>query len=289
MGLYFEGLNSGLKAKLRHNTGYVRVFYSAFIRFIALPCLTFAPISKFRSPPSQNPRCAPENTNKAKHKIQYSNLDSAILPVPLSTEISVPVFVKFKDCDDVNSTFVSEADDVTDLDFLDISAISSCSSTSTVLQLLQQSEHYDLLRNLTLSKISAELLASRLNEKHPIYSNTRTTYYCEREQQACYYFIQEESIVFCHNIEGLLLYLAVSYDPHDWRLFLNNWKQGLNCALIHNGNEYAVAPVGNSVHTKETCEKRKRLLSLIRYVDQKWIICHGPPTLIFKPKKVHKF
>ena len=61
--------------------------------------------------------------------------------------------------------------------------------------------------------------------------------------------------------------------------------------MIHNGNEYAVAPVGHSVHAKETYEKGKRLLSLIRYVDQKWIICHAPPppTSISKPKKVHKF
>ena len=78
-----------------------------------------------------------------------------------------------------------------------------------------------------------------------------------------------------------MLYLAVSYDPHDWRLFLDNWKRGLKCALIHNGNEYAVAPVGHSVHAKETYEKGKRLLSLIRYVDQKWIICHAPPPLQF--------
>ena len=34
------------------------------------------------------------------------------------------------------------------------------------------------------------------------------------------YFIHEESIVFCHNIEGLLLYIgAVSYDPDDCRFF----------------------------------------------------------------------
>ena len=63
-------------------------------------------------------------TNKTKHKTQYPYLDSAILPVPHSTEIPVPLFVKFEDYVDLNSSFVFEADDVTDPDFLDISEIS---------------------------------------------------------------------------------------------------------------------------------------------------------------------
>ena len=41
------------------------------------------------------------------------------------------VFVKFKDFDDLNSSFLSEADDVPDTDFLDISEINTSSSTST--------------------------------------------------------------------------------------------------------------------------------------------------------------
>ena len=71
-------------------------------------------------------------TNNTKHKIQYPYLDSAILPVPHSTENSVPVFGKFKDCDDLNLPFVSETDDVTDPDFLDISEISESYSASAI-------------------------------------------------------------------------------------------------------------------------------------------------------------
>ena len=68
---------------------------------------------------------------KTRHKIQYPNFGSVILSVPHSFEISAPVFVKFKDCDDLNSSFLSEADDVPDTDFLDISEINTSSSTST--------------------------------------------------------------------------------------------------------------------------------------------------------------
>ena len=51
-----------------------------------------------------------QQTNK--NKIQYCSLDSAILPVPHSTKIPVPVFIKLKDCDHLDSSFVSEANDV---------------------------------------------------------------------------------------------------------------------------------------------------------------------------------
>ena len=68
---------------------------------------------------------------KTRHKIQYPNFGSVILSVPHSFEISAPVFVKFKACDDLNSSFLSEADDVPDTDFLDISEINTSSSTST--------------------------------------------------------------------------------------------------------------------------------------------------------------
>ena len=104
-------------------------------------------------------------------------MDSAILPVPHSTEIPVSVFAKFKDCDDLISSFMSEDDDLTYPDFLDISEISTSSSTSTVSQLLHQLELNDLVRDLALSKISAHLLASRLNENHLLHPSTRITYY----------------------------------------------------------------------------------------------------------------
>ena len=71
-------------------------------------------------------------TNRPKNKVQYLNLNVAILPVPHATEIPVPVFVKFEDCDDLNSSFLSEADDATDPDFLDFSEIRRSSLTFTV-------------------------------------------------------------------------------------------------------------------------------------------------------------
>ena len=82
-------------------------------------------------------------------------------------------------------------------------------------QLLHQSELNDLVLDLALSKICAELLTSRLNENN-LHSSTRTTYDQEIEEEACQYLSQEESIVFCQNFEKLLLYLGrVSCDLHN--------------------------------------------------------------------------
>ena len=71
-------------------------------------------------------------TNESIYKIQYSNLYSTTLSVLHSTEILVPAFGKFKDCDDLNLSFVSRADFVTDPDFLNNFEIRTNSSASTI-------------------------------------------------------------------------------------------------------------------------------------------------------------
>ena len=90
--------------------------------------------------------------------LKRSNLDNvegqlglAILPIPYWTEISVPIFGKFKDFNDLNSSFISETNDVTDPDLLNISKISPR---------LPRFHRFYISRNLmiwhlTLSKISA--------------------------------------------------------------------------------------------------------------------------------------
>ena len=62
-----------------------------------------------------------------------------------------------------------------------------------------------------------------------------------------------------------MLYLeAVSYDPHDWRLFLDSLKFVLN----HNGIEYASVPIRHSVHAKETHGNIERLLSQVGHLRE---------------------
>ena len=112
-------------------------------------------------------------------------MDLPILSAPHSTETPVLVFGKFQDDDGLSLSFVFKADGLADLDFLDISKINASSSEPAIPQLLPQSEFNDLAHKLGLSKISVELLFSRLNEKHFLHAITKITYYRKKEKEAC--------------------------------------------------------------------------------------------------------
>ena len=159
-------------------------------------------------------------------------------------------------------------------DYLDISEIYTASSSSRSPQCFNQSELNDLVRELVISKESSELLALRLNEKNLLHPGTRITYYRERDNEVCQFFKQEEDIVFSNSIEDVLEYLGVdSYDANDWRIFLDSSKRRLKCVLLHNDNEYAAVPIGQSVRAKETYASVKQILSLIKHEHHSWVIC----------------
>ena len=120
-------------------------------------------------------------SNKSKHRIQYPSLDSAILPVPHSNEIPVPVFAEFRDSNDSESN-TSEEDHMAEADYLDVSEMNTASSPSRSPQCFNQSERNDLVRDLGMSKESSKLLASRLNENNLLHPGTRITYYRERDE-----------------------------------------------------------------------------------------------------------
>ena len=132
----------------------------------------------------------------------------------------------------------------------------------------------DQVRDLNLSKLSSELLASRLNEKYLLEKGTKVTFYRKREQDLLRFFEYENDLVYCNDIAGLLKEMGVElYDPNDWRLFIDSSKRSLKCVLLHNGNCYGSIPIGHSVLLSENYESIKMVLNLIKYIDHKWIIC----------------
>ena len=66
---------------------------------------------------------------------------------------------------------------------------------------------------------------------------------------------------------------VTSYDPKEWRLFLDSSKRSLKCVLHHNGNIYGAIPIGHSVHLKEQYEHIKLVLDLLQYKEHNWVIC----------------
>ena len=67
-----------------------------------------------------------------------------------------------------------------------------------------QNERNDLVRDLNLSKSSAELLASRLKEKSLLSHGTLITFYRNRHQEFLNFFFEEKDLVYCTDIVYLL-------------------------------------------------------------------------------------
>ena len=104
---------------------------------------------------------------------------------------------------------------------------------SKPLETFNQEELNDLVRDLALSKAASELLASRLYQKNLLAPFTKVSYYRDREQQFLPYFAQVENCVYCCDIEGLLKELGLmTYDPNDWRLFIDSSKRSLRVVYL---------------------------------------------------------
>ena len=197
---------------------------------------------------------------KNKRSIQYPNIASAVRPIDHSEEIPVPVFTRLLS-DDTPDTLISDLD--SDFEVLD-----------SHRKGFDQDELKDLTRDLGLSKKGAELLASRLNEKHLLERGTRVSFFRSRESSFIQYFRSEDSFTYCHDVEELLLELGIShYKSSDWRLFIDSSKRSLKCVLLHNGNSYGAVPIGHSVGLREDYEDIKKVMKLLQYDKHNWIIC----------------
>jgi hypothetical protein len=105
-------------------------------------------------------------TSKNKQHISYPNLPSAMRPVLHSDDLEVPVPPQCwtMDEDDSESLDGGEVRQDSDKDFSD---------QSDGPHLINQSELNDLVRDLNLSKLQAELLGSRLQKWNLLHQDTR--------------------------------------------------------------------------------------------------------------------
>ena len=108
-------------------------------------------------------------------KIEYLNIPSAIRPNPHSAELPVPVFKSLTDPSlEISSEPSAEQDTDDDDDF------TGCSQDSLQPDPLDQLSLNDLVRDLGLPKVSAELLASRLGERDLITAETKVSFHRNR-------------------------------------------------------------------------------------------------------------
>ncbi|XP_049957523.1 uncharacterized protein LOC126474131 [Schistocerca serialis cubense] len=200
-----------------------------------------------------------------KRKWEYPDLESARRPVVHSNDVPVPAFTTLP-------TLTSSDDDVHDEECT--SSGSEYEGRETQPQQFDQKELSDLIRELNLSKQASELLASRLKEKNCLHPSVKITAYWTREENLLPYFNQEEVIVYCSNIPGLLLELGLpEYRPEDWRLFIDSSTRSLKCVLLHNGNRYASIPIAHSTKLCEAYANIKMVLQKIQCMQHHWLIC----------------
>lgn len=215
--------------------------------------------------------CKLEGFNvKTKDNIKYPDVSSVTKPLTYEDENILPHVppshhrVVDDLCDLEDST--DETHEKYDKSYLPDEEIKSGQFTQTELN--------DLVRDLNLSKESAELLGSRLKEKNMLDKDTTYYWYRSREKEFCEYFLQNESLVFCNNVPGLMKRLGnEEYNDNDWRLFIDSSKRSLKAVLLHNGSKYASVPIAHSVHLKETYDNLVNLLTNIKYNEHNWVIC----------------
>ncbi|ESO01734.1 hypothetical protein HELRODRAFT_174719 [Helobdella robusta] len=200
---------------------------------------------------------------KNRSSLEYPDLQSARRPVAHCDDIPVPVFHKLQDISDDESS--SDEDQETEEEWPVVD--------DETPQLFSQQELNDLVRDLSLSKASAELLASRL-KKNLLSGCARITLYRNRHQEYLQFFSEVQDLVYCTDIAQLLHHLGVpQYKPEDWILFIDSSKRSLKCVLLHNGNQFASVPLAHSTKLKEKYEAVKYVLEMIRYDQHKWVIC----------------
>ena len=125
-----------------------------------------------------------------------------------------------------------------------------------------------------MPKQSAEVLASRLQEKHLLKAGTSVSFYRNREENLRKYFQSDNQLVYYTDVEELLLAMGLSaYRSNDWRLFIDSSKRSLKYVLLHNSNQYGCIPIGHSVTLKEYYENIKVVLERLKYCVHQWLIC----------------
>ena len=130
---------------------------------------------------------------KSKHHVVYSDIPSTRKTVPHGPEIPVPSAPKDID--------IAEESD-TELEDMDTSA--SIPNKNKAMA-LSQTQLNDITRDLRLSKESAQLLRSHLDESNLLASGTTYFWYCERDEEFCKFFSLHDNslLVYCSDIGEL--------------------------------------------------------------------------------------
>ncbi|GFX53684.1 uncharacterized protein TNCV_1596301 [Trichonephila clavipes] len=211
------------------------------------------------------------NLKNSKDISYPSIIRSAIRPVPHGPGLPIP-----SDPDTLDNIL----DDLDQVSHISSDSDEGYDPGTNDPELFSQSDLNDLVRDLGLPKDTAEVLGSRLKERHLLNSGVSFSWYRFREKEFVPFFTQEGDLIFCKNVPAILEMFKIMYEPEKWRLFMDSSKRSLKTILLHNANRFASVPVRLSVHLKECYENHEFILNKLSYSDHKWTIC-GDLKVIF--------
>ena len=198
--------------------------------------------------------------------VDYPNIPSSIAPVPHCAELPIPIPPKRENTSsETNSSNPDGMDDVSD-------AVFQIETDERVPYYPNQADLNDLIRDLGLTKSSAELLSSRLKQWNLVDNSVQITCQRIRHQSFSTYFILSDGLCFCHDVTGLFNAIGISFNPNEWRLFIDSSNRSLKAVLLHNGNRLPSIPLAHSVHLKEEYNNVKLLLNALKYHEYAWEI-----------------
>lgn len=131
----------------------------------------------------------------------------------------------------------------------------------------------DLCRDLKLSKDESMVLVSRLKERNLVEESVRISAHRDRDLPYSTFFDEADGLIYCSDSAGLINSMGISYNPEDWRLFIDSGKNSLKATLLHNENKHPAVPIGYSHSLGESYESMKLLLDCINYSQHLWVIC----------------
>ena len=98
-------------------------------------------------------------------------------------------------------------------------------------------------------------------------------FFRNRQEEFQDFYTEENDLVYCNNICGVMDVLDHEHKTTEWRLFIDSSKTSLKAVLLHNGNKFPSVPLAYATNMKETYENLKILLEKIQYDKYCWTIC----------------
>jgi hypothetical protein len=203
---------------------------------------------------------------KNAHTVDYPDIPSSSAPVPHCPEFPIPVPPKKENSSSEASSCDSDGmDDLSDTAF-------ECETDERVPYFPTEEDLNDLIRDLGLTKSNAELLTSRLQQWNLLDNSVRVTSQRTRHQTFSTFFTLSDGLCFCHDVTGLFSAIGITFNPNEWRLFIDSSNRSLKAVLLHNGNQLPSLPLAHSVHLKEEYNSVKLLLDALKYHEYAWEI-----------------